>query len=69
MGSKIKAFRESKNLTQQQIANAAGVTVGAVSQWENGRCRPNAVALLRIAKLFECPPEELVESEEKFRTS
>ncbi len=69
MGRKIREYRESKNLTQLQVANAAGVSVGAVSQWENGRCSPNAIALLRIAKLFECSPEELVDDEEKNRIS
>lgn len=69
MGKKIKAYREACNLTQQQVANAAGVTVGAVSQWENGRCSPSAVALLRIAKLFGCDPEKLVDEDEEFRDS
>lgn len=61
MGKKIREFRESKSMTQSQVATAVGVTVGAVSQWENGRCRPNAVVLLRLAKFFECSPDELVD--------
>ena len=43
----IKKFREKGKLTQTEVAEAVGVTVGAVSQWESGRCLPNAVALMR----------------------
>ena len=61
MSSKIKKFREEYSLTQEQIAKAAGVTIGAVSQWECERCNPSAIALLRIAKAFNCNPEDLLD--------
>ena len=63
MNCKIKEFREAANLTQAQIAKAAGVTIGAVSQWECGRCNPSAVALLRISRAFNCNPEDLLDTE------
>ena len=55
----IKKFREKGKLTQTEVAEAAGVTVGAVSQWESGRCLPNAVAL----KLFGVVPEKIIEED------
>lgn len=59
----IKKFREEGKLTQTEVAEAVGVTVGAVSQWESGRCLPNAVALMRLSKLFDVSPEEIIEED------
>ena len=36
MASRIKTLRIARGLTQQQLAEACGVTKAAVSQWENG---------------------------------
>ena len=59
----IKKFREKEKLTQTEVAEAVGVTVGAVSHWESGRCLPNAVALMRLSKFFGVSPEEVIEEE------
>ena len=32
----IRALRRERQLTQEQLAEAMGVTVGAVSKWESG---------------------------------
>ncbi len=32
----IRALRRERRLTQEQLAEAMGVTVGAVSKWESG---------------------------------
>lgn len=34
-GARIKYLRKSKGLTQQQLADALGVSKGLISQWEN----------------------------------
>jgi transcriptional regulator with XRE-family HTH domain len=36
MGARIRALREAKNLTQADLAMAAGVTKAAISAWETG---------------------------------
>jgi transcriptional regulator with XRE-family HTH domain len=36
MGDRIKQLRRARNLTQEQFAQAVGVTKSAVSQWEDG---------------------------------
>ena len=32
----IRSFRKERGLTQEQLAEVFGVTVGAVSKWESG---------------------------------
>lgn len=36
LAENIRAFRRQRSLTQAQLAEALGVTVGAVYKWENG---------------------------------
>lgn len=50
-GEDIIALRRFTGLTQQQFANALGISVHTLRNWEQGRRRPEgpALALLRIA--------------------
>lgn len=36
LADNIRAFRKARSLTQEQLAEALGVTVGAVYKWEAG---------------------------------
>ena len=36
MGDRIRMLRESKGLSQEQLAQQLGISKGAVSQWELG---------------------------------
>lgn len=36
IGEQIRTYRKEKNLTQEQIATALGVTAPAVNKWERG---------------------------------
>lgn len=48
----IKAYRKEMKLTQEQLAEAMGVTIGAVSKWESGLSNPDIMLLPKLAKLF-----------------
>jgi putative transcriptional regulator len=50
-GEDISALRRFVGLTQMQFAQAIGISVHTLRNWEQGRRRPDgpAVALLRIA--------------------
>lgn len=50
-GEDIAALRRFVGLTQLQFAQAMGISVHTLRNWEQGRRRPDgpAVALLRIA--------------------
>jgi transcriptional regulator with XRE-family HTH domain len=59
--SALAKLRRNRNVTQKQIADALGVTVQTVSNWEVGRVEPKLTirqfkALLQILK---CSVDEL----------
>lgn len=47
----VKRLRERMNLTQEQFAQAVGVTFSTVNQWENGRRRPQPFLLKRLIEM------------------
>ena len=59
----IKAFREKKNMTQQELADRLCVTRQAVSNWENGKTEPDIETLSMIATVLEVSIEELIYGE------
>lgn len=56
----IKTLRKERQLTQEQLAEALEVTVGAVYKWENGRSVPEIGMLMQLADLFEVSLDALV---------
>lgn len=52
LGENIQALRRARGLTQEQLAQAMGVTVGAVSKWEKGSCCPDMQLLPELAEFF-----------------
>jgi len=54
MGDRIKLLRQARNLTQEQVAKACGITKSAVSQWENGLTSnvklPTVLALVDVLR-------------------
>lgn len=59
-GNFICMLRESKGMTQLEIANMLGVTPAAVSKWENGSSKPRTEVLFQLAKILDVRPEELM---------
>jgi len=47
--SKLKELRESKGLSQKQLAEIAGLSQRAVSHWEQGLRSPSWDAVLALA--------------------
>lgn len=60
LGSRIRAYRKQMGLTQEQLAEALGVTVGAVSKWESGQNTPELAMLVDLAELFEVSVDVLL---------
>ena len=52
-GSKLKALRKERRLTQPGVAEIVGKTASDISNYENGFATPPADVLLSLQKLFE----------------
>ena len=57
-GERIKSLRRSRGWTQDQLAQATGVSRSAVAQWETGRAGFSAKARL-IAEALDVPVRQL----------
>ncbi|MBR0106855.1 MAG: helix-turn-helix transcriptional regulator, partial [Lachnospiraceae bacterium] len=51
-GTILKSLRESRHLTQEELAERLMVTRQAVSRWENGETQPNTDTLRLLSKEF-----------------
>ena len=59
-GTKIKDLRVQNNLTQNQVAEALGVTPGYISNIENNRTTMSLRILTYYARLVGCSLDSLV---------
>ena len=60
LGQIISEFRNSRKMTQKELAKKLNVSDKAVSRWELGLSYPGMDMLLNISKLFKIPLSELV---------
>ena len=60
LAENIKRMRKERRLTQEALANALGVTVGAVYKWEADLSSPELEMLVRIADLFDTSVDTLL---------
>ena len=56
----IPDLRKQKGITQKELAEKLGVTVQAVSKWENARSCPDIQLLPDIARILEVSVDELL---------
>lgn len=60
LGSRIKAARNTAKKTQDQVAEALGVTKGAVSQWENGGTIPELEYFMEFCRYTKASADEVL---------
>lgn len=51
----IKKARHEKKISQQQLANAIGVSKSTIARIESGVCSPNSQTLQRISDALDTP--------------
>lgn len=59
MGGKIRQLRKQKNISQEVLAQALGVSFQAVSKWENAAAMPDVAMIPAIASFFGVSTDEL----------
>ncbi|WP_308502248.1 helix-turn-helix transcriptional regulator [uncultured Alistipes sp.] len=64
MKNRIRVERAEVRMTQQQMADAIGVSRQTINAIEAGKFIPSTLLALKIARLFHKPVEELFQLEE-----
>ena len=59
-GSRLRALRQGKNLTQEQLAARLGLTKSVVSAYETSLRYPSYDILIRIASIFKVSTDYLL---------
>lgn len=59
MKNRIRVARAEVRMTQQQLADAIGVSRQTINAIESGRFVPSTVLALKMAQIFEKPVEEI----------
>jgi transcriptional regulator with XRE-family HTH domain len=59
LASTLRLRREARGATQEEIAYAAGVTVGTLGQIERGQVNPNWMTVKRISEALDITFVEL----------
>lgn len=60
LSKNIRSYRKEQGYTQEQLAEALGVTVGAVSKWETGLSVPDIQLIVEMADFFRISVDVLL---------
>lgn len=65
IGEVIRKYRREKQMTQEEMACALGVTAPAVNKWEKGNSVPDVLLLAPIARLLGISTDTLLSYQEE----
>ena len=65
MNNKIRVARAEARMTQQQLAEAIGVSRQTINAIESGKFVPSTVLALKMAKIFTRPVEEIFQLDDE----
>lgn len=63
IGGKIKKSRTDAKITQEQAAQALGISRQTISNWENERSSPDIVSVLKMSDLYSVSLDYLLKGE------
>lgn len=58
--SLLAAWRIYRNLSQYDVATLTGLTQSAISQAERKESKPQKKTRVKLAKIYQCTPEQLI---------
>ena len=64
VSNRIRQYRLQRELTQEELAKAVGVSRQSINSIEQGRYIPSLPLALRFAQFFDCSMDELFELQE-----
>lgn len=67
VSNQIKEYRLRRDLTQEELAKAVGVSRQSINSIERGRYIPSLPLALKFARLFECGVDELFQLQEEVK--
>lgn len=59
-GGRLRAIRQKRGLTQQALADSAGMSLTYISNMEHGLKVPSLTTILRLAVALDCKVMDLV---------
>ena len=65
LGAAIRELREKRDISQENLAHAAGVTTGTLSTIERGKSNPTWATVKAIAAALDISLSELASKSEK----
>ena len=63
IGAKLKQAWAAADLTQEQVAEALGITRQTLSNWENERTYPDIVSVIAMSELYDVSLDALLKGE------
>lgn len=54
--------RKRAGMTQKKASELSGISLGTLRNWEQGIYEPDAESLVRLAKLYNCTTDDLLDS-------
>lgn len=69
IGTLIKNARNNAGMTQEQAAEALGVSRQTVSNWETGKSYPDIVSVIRMSDLYDVSLDHLLKEETSMKKS
>lgn len=59
-GERISKLRQSKNITQKELASKLYVTDKTISSWESNRTEPSLEMIIKLSEILECSDSYLL---------
>ena len=57
----LKKYRQKNGIKQAELAKKIGVANSTISMWETGDRKPDIIILKKLAEIFGCTTDELLE--------
>lgn len=67
IGSKLRNARNNNKLTQEQAAEALGVSRQTISNWENNKSYPDIISVIKMSDLYSVSLDHLLKEEKSMK--